>query len=375
MDVTTNSNKFYDTNTLSWAQQLQDYLYNKILPLAESDSTKRIKLVESEPMKIWVIAFTHSSFNPNTDSNYEVLEYLGDQSMAACLAKYLIKRFKGINQSQLSTFKSHFLDKVRLSQISLELGLSAWVRRREDDNINIQEDLMESLFGALTKIADEYIQEGLGSIYCYNMIVNLFNRVKADFSLFLGMPKTQVKEIFEKLGWIEKGAKPPQTSEKVDQENFKVTVFLTPEAIAWFKARSTSLTSLPQGKILGRSISGKKAATINAYDQALKTLKSLGVDWTIANQIKNHIDFQRPEMAPYLASLNEKTKSLGITGIYFPKNDIVKEKGREVKYVQLIGILSNNRKIILSIIKGSKTDDDLKLRVKAITSFLARKFT
>ena len=365
-----NTSKLFDTNPQEWAKQLQSFLYNKVLLLAEPDPKKRIKLVEQKPMETWILAFTHKSFNPNTGENYEVLEYLGDQAMASSLAKYLIRRFKGINQAQLSTFKSHYLDKVRLAQLSVELGLPKFVRARYS-SISINEDLMESFIGGLVNIADEYIQEGLGSVYCFNFVVNVFGKVKVSPELFLGMPRTQVKEIFEKLNWMKKGSKPPDVSTQLQDKSYKVVVKLTPESINWFKNRGTNLTNLVGGNVIGTATGSKKAAITTAYDIALATLRTLGIDWNRANEIKNQADFQNPEISPYLASVRSKLQKLGLKGMSFPKTDIVKSRGQNVKYVQLIGFDSKNKQHILSMVKGRDGDDDITLRVKAITQFLA----
>jgi len=88
----------------TWRNNLKNFLRYNILPKILSSDAALDKLVSDDAMKIWEVAFTNESFNPNQGYNYEELELLGDTKMNANYVKFLMASYPSITRSQLSEF-------------------------------------------------------------------------------------------------------------------------------------------------------------------------------------------------------------------------------------------------------------------------------
>lgn len=325
-----------------WLQGLQLFLYQEILTLAEPDPDQRIKLVDQEAMNIWMIAFTHESYEANVGENYEELEKLGDSIMKSIFIKYLMMRFQGINRGLISELSNYYMSKPAQAPIAVRLGLNKWVRTPIDKNIHMFEDLLESLFGALLEIGDKIIKIGAGYVLCYNLLVNIYNSSDIDLSVTKGHAKTQVKQTFEKMNWgkVEDIETWVQNSNSISGTFY---IRFTPQAINDFKNLNINV---PNDMLAMAGGTTRKVASDSAYKIALNRLLELGITQEWADLQREQNIFMLPELSPYFPDANERARKEGYVDIYFKSP----RKGTKGCYVQLIGVLPNNRINILKTV-------------------------
>ena len=94
-------------------------------------------------MKIWVIAFTHPSYNTITDKNFEIFEYLGDRMLSYVLGVYMKKKYPNSNQDNLNNFDTAFTSRKPLAEISSKTGLLKYVRTIQ--SLTTNKDLAKTL--------------------------------------------------------------------------------------------------------------------------------------------------------------------------------------------------------------------------------------
>ena len=128
----------------------------------------------------------------------------------------------------MSELKSKYISKAFQAQVGWKLGFEKWVRIRVEKTTNIAEDLLESYFGGLLRVADTVFKFGAGYGLTYNMVVKIFEGITIDRALSKGRPKTQMKEIFEKLHW----GVPVETFEQgMEYNDVTARVSLTKDAV------------------------------------------------------------------------------------------------------------------------------------------------
>ena len=342
-------------NYPKWREGLKSYLFNQILNNIVPDEEMRARLVNDEAMEIWEVAFTHETFDPNVGSNYEELEMYGDIVMAANFIKYLTDIFPKINKQELSEMKISFLSKEWQGKKSIQLGLNKWIRSNIRTDLHTAEDVLESFFGALDRIGDMVYKFGAGGGLSYNMIIYILDNTGIDENAVAliseGNPKTQIKEMFEQLGW------------GVADEKFEVT-----EDGRTISTVSFTFEAIQDLKKLGLKIQDPRLAVEEgftkgnasraAYTNALKRLKEMGLtkDWvnTYRYGEGGTSDTAIPELSPYISRLNEKLRLDGFTGFKFKRPKTGKIKGRNVKgvYIQLLGVRPNGHLEILETTDG-----------------------
>jgi dsRNA-specific ribonuclease len=319
-----------------WKKRLKDYLFNDLLKRFVSEK-QRLELVNDESMKTWEIMFTHSSYDRSFGKNYESSELLGDASLGSNFILYLSKKYGfQLAPNALTEFKRFYMSKMYQGQFAKMLQMDQYVRTGGIDmSIHIAEDVFESFCGGLMRLLD--VMKGNGSVY--NFIVYLFKDIEIDFSLVKGPPKTQVKEIFDKLHW---GV--AAENEYNDSNDMKVVVIsLSPEAINDLARYDVEITE--ETKIIGQATSWtKKGAIPSAYLNALKTLDAMGVNdlWISQRQIAE--DMSNPLLSALLTKANIKMSNEGYTSIIF---DTV-QTNREGKIMQLIGITPSGEQNIIA---------------------------
>jgi len=207
-----------------WFEGLRYYLYNVIIPKALSDTDPnyeimREKLVNGDAMKIWVKVFTHKSFNPNGIDNYETIEHMGDTSMKTAFDSAVIQKYPDINEYDITLMNNYYVSKPIQRNISKELGLYKWLRTVIPLTIHVHEDLLEALFGGLFKIGDRVIGKGNGYSLSSNLAARIYNVDDIDINIVLAHPRSQIKEIIEKMRWHEGSGLKAEDIEKVRKQS------------------------------------------------------------------------------------------------------------------------------------------------------------
>lgn len=340
-----------------WLQRLQAYVYTTITPLVEQDENKRQTLVSERAMVIWAAAFTDKSYNPNYGYNYEILEKIGDSALKLTFSRLLQVRFPNISESQISELASYYLSKIELSKISKSLGISDYVRTLLDKNINMFEDVLEAIYGALMEIGDKIYQVGVGYILCYNLTLSLWGNRKISMSVAEGDAKTQVTQIFQRLRWGKPG-------EENTQDIFKVLA--TEEAIKGVKSLGKTLP-----RVLGYGKNQTKdVRTKIAYKNALRTLNNLGITLEWAIKQRQLLDYSKPDLKELLDKLEKKSSEEGYKETMF---DTIKKTHTHI-FIQLLGIRDNGYKQNLATVSiptaGRKVDIN-EAKINAIKAYLA----
>lgn len=336
-----------------WAEGLQNYLYNVLLPLAETNPDFRIKLVEEEAMASWIVAFTHESYNPNMVENYEEFEKLGDSVMKTTFYRYLMSRFEYLNKMQISQLGNYYVSKPVQAELAKKFGLVDWLRSGSQIDTHMAEDILEALFGALLLIGDQVYPMGNGYVLSYNLLVNIYNSIEIDLIHARDPPKTEVKNIFDKLKfgsvietWYESGYGNgtsgtyellfPKSIHEFILTNFKVDI-----------SKRKYVLAVVEGNT-------KKIAGNNAYKDALKYLNIIGLTLEWVQEQNSESDYEtaeeykNSELRPSYEKALKKAKSKGFNLLYFNKT----KKGSKGCYVQLIGEEKNGHKVILRSISA-----------------------
>jgi len=331
----------YNTHQME-TQDLKSYLQNDVLAKFIPDAKQRELLTSPAAMKVWTIVFTHESANPNIGFNYEEQELLGDNILAANFVKYLIKRYKAkLNRADLTELKRFYMSKTYQATLSQQLGLSQWVTMGNiQATTHIAEDIFEAFCGGLDEVGD-LVKTGFGNLRCYNFIVYLFKSVTFDMNVTKGHPKTQVKEIFDKLGW---GQIVPEENIQDELGNPGVRLTLPPHAVRDLRAYQFSVAT----PVLAEEIStiSKKVASDNAYYNALLKLRNMGITEEWIEQIRARKLAENPTLAPLFQRAYAKMRNdrRGITDIYF-KTSQTRAQGKQM---QLIGLTKEETQVVLA---------------------------
>jgi dsRNA-specific ribonuclease len=176
-------------------KEFQIYL-SKLLYAFIDNKDVIYKMLGPEQMRIWIQAFTHQS--ANHQSNYEVLETLGDISLSYAFKKYLFLTYKDITQGAISEYNHYYTSKEYLGNIGLGLGFKNWIIAKINVNESILEDVTESFIGVIDLLGDR-IQDGLGILLVSKFVTLLFKEVTLDKSIELGPPKTRLEQYGSRL--------------------------------------------------------------------------------------------------------------------------------------------------------------------------------
>ncbi len=244
---------------------LQRALYSLFAPVL---STQHVSIVFSGEAMVqyWVPACTHKSVSPE---NYEKFEFDGDLRLSPQFIKYLKNRFGvRLTPSQGTYFLGSYMSKKYQAQLSRQLGLDRLVRYDitvEKATTDIEEDVFESVMGCLGSLVDEKIQDGLGDIYIYNFLTEIFNKIPLSLDEVTRDSVSLLKELYDKKRWgevryvYEKSDRPELGIEKVTVRD-------------------------PNGGITGTGYGNRTEAEGKAAADALVKLESMGITRASADQ-------------------------------------------------------------------------------------------
>lgn len=352
-----NNKLIYKNNRTLWINNFREFIKNKIfslLSLGEGKEIDRLKedLISNEAMIIWIKGFTHISFNPNPDSNYEMLEHLGDKVSKLAFGDYVIKKYPTISEGEASELIRYYMSKMYQSKISREnLELSKWVLINTGINVGIEEDLFESLFGVLMTVGDK-IKGGLGYSLCYNLIFGIFKGIDIDLGNTEEHPMTVLKNILEKAGWYK------STKEKnkditevignwITSNGYRLILKLPGEAIEDLKKYYPDKFGNLNEILADVTANSKRDAKNKAYKKAIETLQSYGLDINWAEDFKMAKKMEDIETKELLFQAKQKLMSEGFLKLEIPKHI----KSGENTYVQILGLDKNNRWEVIKTIE------------------------
>lgn len=120
-------------------------------------------------------AFAHPS--KKLAVNYQRLEYLGDAVLNLIIAEYLFRKYKHLNEGELSKLRTKLVNKEILKELALKIGIDKWMKHQlsaaELERSSIYGDMIESLIGAI------YLDKGLlyAEKFVREKIINQFDEV------------------------------------------------------------------------------------------------------------------------------------------------------------------------------------------------------
>lgn len=341
--ITDPSQDLFYTNPEQWLEGLRYFLYNNILPkcLSQTDPNyeeSRTKLINQTAMSIWIKCFTHKSFNPNGTDNYETIEHMGDTAMKTAFDSAVIQKYPGINEYEITLMNNYYISKPIQRDISFKLGLYKWMRSLIPVTIHVHEDLLEALFGGLFKVGDRVIGKGNGYSLASNLSATIYNVDDIDINEILAHPRSQIKEIIEKMRWHEGSGLKFEDIEKITMnrddpsKKWRYEIRLTKMALDYIKAAGANI---PVGGIIAIAEgSDKKVTSDSAYKQAVEFLKNTyGItrEWTFERSDK---------MAMQALETNTRDRLLKDG---YNKVDYQYFQVRGSQYMQLLGIIKTGQ--------------------------------
>ncbi len=189
-----------------------------------------IQLFEKCDDELKALAFTHSSYahDKNIMSN-ERIEFLGDSVLSTIVSDYLYKHAKA-PEGKMSKIRASLVCTENLSELAKSLKIEDRIKlgksfKSHDISNAILADTIESMIGVM------YLSFGLSSISSAVLdALDVKNKLKAGFK-----PadfKSELQELIQ-----DKKQKLVYTTEKYEtkggQENFRATVFINGEFIAY----------------------------------------------------------------------------------------------------------------------------------------------
>lgn len=169
------------------------------------------RFTDEESMKIFVKAFTHP--DQDKDNNYQVLEYIGDGIIKACLSQYIPARFPTIQREGIySKIRRSLEAKKTLKTLADTQGFWPHVNAPrevlETKKNQVLEDIFEAFIGAMVSVIDHVLRLRLGYSYAYKYLELALNDIVIDTSLeALDDPVTRLNELYKAT--ILKYDKPP----------------------------------------------------------------------------------------------------------------------------------------------------------------------
>lgn len=381
-EIITMASEVVDTEEeVKWVNGLLKFLYDDILPHAVTDPKMRSMLVSASAARIWIPAFTHSSYNPNDGENYEVLEKLGDSVMKLNFTWYMIKRYSNINEGQLGRLSDHYLSKEFQANLSNSYGFSEYILTNLDLSIHVREDVLEAFFGALFTASEIFLPKfqistsssplprdsgrlSLSAIkvspacdVCYKFLSSIFDsgNIIIDLSLVLGPPTNQVKEIFEKMGWgnTNNVIQEIESEDRLANGEFTITLKLTDRFLEWihrYNLQHPTRKVVIKNRIFARvTESTLKVAKKRAYFNGLEYLKTKGITLNWAEAMKTAAPTTDPYLVEYYPLAKARAIKEGMVKIIFSKG----KEGSKVLFTQLLGVDENGRKYVLATINGT----------------------
>jgi len=271
-----------------WSNKLHEFIYLMLVPLIKDNEVK-LAFVNEDAMKIWISAFTHESFAPN--SSYEELEYFGDRVLKYVFSRYLLIRFPECSNSNYTNLDAVYMSKSRQPGYAKKLGLDKFILfvGPSETPPTILEDVFESFFGALDIIGNN-ITPGLGTVVAYNLIFDLFSDERFKQYEATTAPITQVSHIFDKF-FGKDSIKDLAVSKKEKNGKWTYEVHLSEEMIDYIE-----IDEIPQDGIIGKHTASTEAGAKNtAYSKALKLLHNSGITEEWANIQKREEDLYGEE--------------------------------------------------------------------------------
>jgi hypothetical protein len=204
--------------------------------------------------------------------------------------------------------------------------------------------------GALCNLAEDKIKPGLGPIYVFNMLVVLFKDVSINLADVSRDPITELKEIYEKMGWGE--------------PYYETTESDSPQ----LGPKKTEIRSRT-GIVLGTGYGNTDTSKAQAAERALETLAKENVTWESADAAKvqrnrernPEFDQQYQRVEAAIKELNVRAKATGKAQIDSFKLSTIEQRkvGKNMRYTYSLQLaVPTATEGVKWINAGTKTGND-----------------
>ena len=327
-----------------WKKHLREFLYIFLQQTGAPKAHLDI-ILNDKNMETWMVAFTHQSYDLNQGDNYEELEFLGDRALKSLFTEYCMIMYPNANKDQLSNMQNLYLSKPELASISQQLGFQPYIRSITPINIHTNEDVTESVFGALHKISNS-IQFGYAYILGFNLLKKIFEKKELD--VYTRPPKTYVIQLYEKLRWKTPRLKQYDTGSntigyelKFTEEERNYIIFHHPSGEGW--------ENIPMEIATGEGVDSD-SAELDLYTNAVAFFNDWNINWEWADEIILKKAYASNQQFKELA---DEAARKAIDAGYESINFITYTIGAKTSFTQLYAIDQNGRKIILAAVEGN----------------------
>jgi len=167
------------------------------------------EILTKENLTIFKQAFTHKDVNSN--ANYEILEFYGDNIANTCINQYILNRFpRIINKKYYTRLKQMLVSTTYFSAIADKYKFINHISYNYNKIQGIEydkmlEDVFEAFFGALiTSITNIGYKQGVAFNVCYSIIRKWYDNIVIKIGWFdIYDSKSTLKELYEspELRW------------------------------------------------------------------------------------------------------------------------------------------------------------------------------
>ncbi len=143
---------------------------------------KRFNIVPKN-RELYVMAFTHSSFNSDANTqhhDYERLEFMGDSVLGFVVASLIFKHHPEMSEGLMTKTRSSLVQSISLANKARTYDYEEFIRaghslteNEAQHNQHILEDVFEAVIGAI------YLDQGID--FVTNFITNMFEKDVIDF--------------------------------------------------------------------------------------------------------------------------------------------------------------------------------------------------
>jgi len=235
-------------------------------------------LLDDEGMKLYDIAFTHPSID--MENNYEYLEFLGDSVVNTAIVWYIARRFKKLQGSNgvkvLARLKINLISKKSFADCAQRLRLWDYVSCSETVRMTnkkkVLEDVFEAFFGVTTFLMDNKIFNCSGYAVVYAIVSSLFDEIEISLRYEdLFDARTRIKEIFD-----------------CNKDLGKLEYITVKDVNNLFTSKAMLVKPDGSQAYLGIGTGNTKVDSIqNASEQAIYTLKTMGIQMTIKPEYRD----------------------------------------------------------------------------------------
>lgn len=349
---------------VDWAISLINFLSNlapiKKLKFQGFEDLYNFMITDPKAQAVWIRGFTHQSFDPNVDSNYEILEFLGDKILKHIFTVYLYDTFPGYDQHYLTQMENHYMSAPEQTKMTQHLGLDRFIRVSDFGSrvfdVKITGDLFESFIGSIYTVANLY-KSGIGIFIAKKVLFNMMENYEIDEDIRYGSSAhQQITNIFGKLYSYNKNTNRyyrldfPPGSLPIKKDNYLI-IELNEHQLDYLKRHNKNVPRV-LAKIKERKLDKYE---LNAFfKEALNVLNSHGIDTPWSIKMQHKADFERIDIIPTINKARERRNKEGYIDWKFKTiaklgntQQLIEMGLTNYEVLQLIGIAPNGRQYIL----------------------------